>query len=63
MRETITDWTGKRIGVKIKRGGKTIVTDWTGRFKGTADEKGTRDWVGKRLSKQNVADLLLKEGK
>ena len=63
MRETITDWTGKPIAVKIKKGDKTIVTDWTGRPKGTADERGTRGFTGKPISQQNADDLLIKKGK
>ena len=61
MDKIITDWVGNPIGRESKDGDKTVVTTWTGEQLGTADDKGTRDFIGKPLSPQNAPDILLKK--
>lgn len=54
----VTDFLGRPIGRLIKDGDKTTVTDFLGKPLGTADASGTRDFLGKPVSRDNVPDIL-----
>lgn len=61
--EIVTDWLGNPVARLSKNGDKTVVTDWKGNPLGTADDKGTRDFLGVPLSPQNNPGILIEWGK
>lgn len=54
----VTDYMGRPIGRLITVGGTTTVIDYMGRPLGTADASGTRDFMGRPLSPQNIPGIL-----
>lgn len=60
--KVVTDFLGRPLAVVKKMGDKTTVTDWTGKPLGTADKGGTRDFIGKPISPNNVPEILIKRG-
>lgn len=54
----VTDFLGRPIGRLIKDGNKTTVTDFLGKPLGSADESGTRDFLGRTVSRDNIPDIL-----
>jgi hypothetical protein len=59
--KVITDFLGRPLGVVKKVGDKTTVTDWVGKPLGSADKSGTRDFLGKPVSPNNVPEILIKK--
>lgn len=60
MDELITDFLGKPIGrIKKEEDDSAKVTDWLGNPLGSADSKGTRDFIGRPISQNNEPALLL----
>jgi len=57
--ELISDYFGRPIGRKKKKGDKTVVTDYFGRPLGSASDNGTQDYFGRPKSNENVPDILL----
>jgi len=55
----ISDYLGRPIGRIIKDGDRSEVSDWTGKPLGSADENGTRDYLGKPLYQGNHPELLI----
>lgn len=63
MTKEVKDFFGRVIAVVKEDGDKSRVSDWTGRSLGSADDKGTKDYLGKVVSPDNVPDILIrKEG-
>ena len=58
----IVDFFGRPLAVVKTEGDKSTVVDWVGRPLGSADKHGTRDFVGRPVSPNNVPEILIKRG-
>ena len=54
-----TDWIGRPIAIETTdQNGRTKVTSWVGKPLGDADDKGTRDFIGRPISAQRAPGML-----